>query len=155
MNEYPSYARQRVAMRLSLTFEPLQIRFEGGGIGPHVGPSTHDGDALAYRCTRRTHGVVRRVELPSAVVPYTNGGAAAPVLCRIGLQEIPFAARPHKREHIGGRHRRVMRIEDGHGDPLRRPRVGNTVAPRLVELRDGQALLKGSRRAGIASHYMK
>ena len=48
-----------------------------------------------------------------------------------------------------------MRIEDGHGDPLRGPRVGNAVAPRLVEFRNSQRLVKCSRRSGIGSYHVK
>ena len=51
-------------MRVSLTFESLLIRFDGSGIGPHVGPSTHDSDALAYRRTGRTHGTPDRKRPP-------------------------------------------------------------------------------------------
>ena len=50
MNEYPAHARELVAVRLSLRFEPLLIRLDGSGIRAHL-----------------------PIELPSAVVPHSNG----------------------------------------------------------------------------------
>jgi hypothetical protein len=79
VNEHASQARELLTVRASLAFEPLLIRLDGSGIGAHPGPSTGNGDALAYRHARRAHGVVRPIELPSAVVPYSNGGTVTPV----------------------------------------------------------------------------
>jgi len=49
VNEHASQARELLAVRVSLAFEPLLIRLDDGGIGPHLSPPTQDGDALAHR----------------------------------------------------------------------------------------------------------